>query len=198
MRTTSAERVGLAIVRVWLEEDPTCSLRARVTTIDDVAVPFKEVARGLRVRKHWRGDRAPVEGVIGLAVGVGVAQRGADRKAQIWPNRHEPEVEQPVNVAAQGQAVEELMAAAVLPWPDVRGVEHRQRVLVGDRAGAVVGVEHGEAEARLPESRRDELGLAVPAKLDRLGRPFGQMVSLSCLLQASGPESKPFALRKVV
>jgi hypothetical protein len=39
MRTTSGERVGLAIVRIWLEEDPTCSLRARVTTIDDVADP---------------------------------------------------------------------------------------------------------------------------------------------------------------
>jgi hypothetical protein len=39
MRTTSAERVGLAIVRVWLEEDPACSVRARVTTIDDVAGP---------------------------------------------------------------------------------------------------------------------------------------------------------------
>jgi hypothetical protein len=39
MRTTSSRRVGLAIVRVWLEEDPACSLRARVTTIDDVAGP---------------------------------------------------------------------------------------------------------------------------------------------------------------
>ena len=39
MRTTSGERVGLAIVRIWLEEDPTCSLRARVTTVDDVTGP---------------------------------------------------------------------------------------------------------------------------------------------------------------
>lgn len=39
MHSTSGQRVGLAIVRVWLEDDPECSLRARVTTLDDVAGP---------------------------------------------------------------------------------------------------------------------------------------------------------------
>ena len=51
MRTTSGQRVGLAIVRVWREEDPTCSLRARVTTIDDVAGPAAGVA-------EWAGYEA--------------------------------------------------------------------------------------------------------------------------------------------
>ena len=54
MRTTSGERVGLAIVRVWLEEDPTSSLRARVTTIDDIAGPAAGVV-------EWAGrDRDAV------------------------------------------------------------------------------------------------------------------------------------------
>jgi hypothetical protein len=51
MRTTSGERVGLAIVRVWLEDDPTCALRARVTTIDDVAKPAGGVV-------EWAGSDA--------------------------------------------------------------------------------------------------------------------------------------------
>lgn len=59
MRTTSAERVGLAIVRVWLEEDPTCSLRARVTTIDDIAGPAAGVV-------EWAGrDRDAVLAQLG-------------------------------------------------------------------------------------------------------------------------------------
>jgi hypothetical protein len=45
----STERVGLAIVRVWLEDDPTCSMRARVTTIDDIAEPAAGVV-------EWTGS----------------------------------------------------------------------------------------------------------------------------------------------
>jgi hypothetical protein len=37
MGTTSAPRVGLAIVRVWLEDEHPSPLRARVTTIEDLA-----------------------------------------------------------------------------------------------------------------------------------------------------------------
>ena len=37
MGTTSAPRVGLAIVRVWLEDEHAAPLRARVTTIEDLA-----------------------------------------------------------------------------------------------------------------------------------------------------------------
>lgn len=37
MGTTSAPPVGLAIVRVWLEDEHPAPLRASVTTIDDVA-----------------------------------------------------------------------------------------------------------------------------------------------------------------
>ena len=59
MGTTSGERVGLAIVRVWLEEDPTCSLRVRVTTIDDIAGPAAGVV-------EWAGcDREAVIAQLG-------------------------------------------------------------------------------------------------------------------------------------
>jgi len=42
MPTTSGPRVGLAIVRVWLEDGHPSPLRARVTTIDDITGPPSE------------------------------------------------------------------------------------------------------------------------------------------------------------
>ena len=42
MGTTSAPPVGLAIVRVWLEDEHPAPLRASVTTIDDVAAPASD------------------------------------------------------------------------------------------------------------------------------------------------------------
>jgi hypothetical protein len=44
MPTTSGPRVGLAIVRVWLEDGHPSPLRARVTTIDDITGPPSESA----------------------------------------------------------------------------------------------------------------------------------------------------------
>lgn len=90
------------------------------------------------------------------------------------------------------------MTATVLPGSDVRGLEHGQRVLVRDRARAVIGVEDGEPEACLPEPRRDDLRPAVPAKLDRLRRPFGHVVAAGGELEAPRPEPEPFAAREVV
>jgi hypothetical protein len=39
MGTTTGQRVGLAMVRVWREDEHPFPLRARVTTIEDVAQP---------------------------------------------------------------------------------------------------------------------------------------------------------------
>lgn len=49
METTSDQRVGLAIVRVWLEAGHPSPVRARVTTITDVAVPAPDAV-------EWSGS----------------------------------------------------------------------------------------------------------------------------------------------
>jgi hypothetical protein len=49
MRTTSGQRVGLAIVRVWLEADHPSPLRARVTTIEHIAGPADDAV-------EWSGS----------------------------------------------------------------------------------------------------------------------------------------------
>ncbi|MGH2951793.1 MAG: hypothetical protein ACRDKX_07105, partial [Solirubrobacterales bacterium] len=58
-----------------------------------------------------------------------------------------------------------------MPWPDVAGFEHGKRVLGGDGTGAPVGVEHGEPEAVLPQSRHDELRLPGSRRGELLHRP---------------------------
>lgn len=55
MGTTSGQRVGLAIVRVWLERDHPSPLRARVTTIEHIAGPADDAA-------EWSGSE--VEAVL--------------------------------------------------------------------------------------------------------------------------------------
>src|SRR4051812_26441581 len=107
------------------------------------------------VGQYGRCDRAAIERVIRPAVGIRIAQRGADREPQIGLHGDEAKVEEAMDVSSQRQAVREFMAPAVLPRPDVGGLKDGKRVLVGDSAGAVVRVEDGKAEAGLAKPRSD-------------------------------------------
>ena len=117
-------------------------------------------------RQVVRSTDAPTfELVVDPPVRVGISQRGADSELETRTDRHEAQVEEAMDVPAERQPVDDLVPTAVLPRSDVRRLHHWEGVLRGDGARATVGIENGEAEACLPESRPDELWLAEPPQL---------------------------------
>jgi predicted RecB family nuclease len=78
-----------------------------------------------------------------------------------------PEVEQRVNVAPQEEAVPQIMLPAVRVRLDVRGLEHRQRLLPRDRAPALVHVGDENAERALAQARVGDRWCAEAPRGDR-------------------------------
>ena len=107
------------------------------------------------------GAQGVFEVVVDAAVGVLVAQGGADAELVVGGDRDVAGVVEAVQIGAQEQAVGDLVGAAIGVGLDVGGVEDGQAVLAGGGAGAGVGLGDGEAEGALAEAGADELVGAV-------------------------------------
>lgn len=102
------------------------------------------------------------------AVGVLVAQDGADAELVVGGDRHVAGVVEAVQIGAQEQAIGDLVGAAVGVGLDVGGVEDGQAVLAGGGAGSGVGLGDGEAEGGLAEAGADA---RAATDVDRLLNP---------------------------
>src|SRR5262245_32447686 len=81
-----------------------------------------------------------------------------------------------------------------MPRSNVRRLKRWQRVLAGDGASAIVGIDHCEPEGSLPEARNDDLWLPEAGPVDRFGDPLGLLLST---LKAPLPQLPPILRVKV-
>ena len=114
-------------------------------------------------------------------------------KSQIGRYRHIAGVEQAVNVPPQEKAVSRLVRAAFAIGTNMRGLQGRQRPLLGDRAAPSVDICDKHPKCTLSEPRPNEVRLAkaragfgdvrtcapVQAFVDRF--PQGQALGIAVL-----------------
>ena len=92
-------------------------------------------------------DLTPFQLVVHPTVGVVVTKLAARGQPHVRSDRHVPEIEEPVQVTSERNAVRDRMRFANRAGSDVRGIDHRQRMLCGHGALLPVGIEHCESEA---------------------------------------------------
>ncbi len=106
--------------------------------------PVRVVARMAR-----EVNRPIAERLVGPPVLEDLLDLAADPEDVVRRDGHVAVIEEPVNIGPEQDPVRDPMLAAPGVPLDVRRLQGGQRVLAGDRAGAPVGILHGDPEGAL-------------------------------------------------
>jgi hypothetical protein len=119
-----------------------------------VQVPLQEVALGAVRPVFGEGDELPCPGVEAVAVAEVVAQPRADSQPVGGVDAEVAAVEQGVDVRSQQQAIVQAVLASPADGADMGCLEDGPYLRTGDRAAAVVGIEHDSLERSLAKAVR--------------------------------------------
>ena len=107
---------------------------------DVVVVPAEQRGVGMARVEGREPDRAAVERVVVAAVLELFADAPADFASIVRRHGDVAAIEEHVNAGAEQNAVRHEVHAADDVGLDVRGLQHRQRALAGERAAAIVRI----------------------------------------------------------
>jgi len=128
-------------------------------------MPFKEICSGRSKATSRRSQLQSFKCVVVAAVLEFFLDPAADPHFSVWFDGEVTTVKEDVQIAAQQEAIANLMRTVKGIGLDVSGFKDGERALTGYSASSVIRISHNETERTLSQARSDRDGIAIPPRL---------------------------------